>query len=629
MYFGGDPTASIANFRIGLTLLMIDIFKLLSRWVHQDGWRGLGRKIRQVFLYWRFRLRVFFLRKLPKILVQAPLGKNTYWPDISNSVHPRSAASVPTFSILLPAYRTKPTWLREAVNSVRKQSYENWELCIGLYDVGTILQDEVRALSEKDSRVRVFDLSENSGISINCNLLAKNATGEFLAVLDHDDYIEPHALQELAPLVSSGQFDLIYTDEDVIFTGVKIPLPPNLKPDWSPDSLLSYNYICHFCCYRHNLFWEIGGFRSEYDGAQDYDLFLRFSEKTERIAHVPKVLYHWRRHALSSSSGSGAKPAAWEAGRRAVESHLKRVNEGARVELGKYFGTVRVHYPIPQAISVRIIIPSANRNNTLVRCLESIARFTRYPRYQVTVMLNGNGDFKELRKSYALHDRVFLHDYSEPFNYSRINNAAVAKSDGDVLVFMNDDIEVIEETWLEGLLEHVLRDKVGAVGPMLLYPNGTIQHSGISVEPDCIAWEFHKNLPQTTAGYNFRVQTLQNVTALTGACLCTRREYFLAVGGFDERLPLAYNDVDYCLKLLAMGYRMVYTPFVRLIHHESLTRGNDFEGEKWNRLRSEMDMMRQKWGAAGLRDRYFDPRLFKKGADLHRLAADYLSSPQL
>jgi GT2 family glycosyltransferase len=583
----------------------------LGRWMRQEGMRGFRRKVRQILVYWKFRVWVFLLR--PR-----------------NPAAPPGSRETPLFSIVLPAYRTEPSWLRQAVRSVRAQWYPHWELCLGLCEVDPALAREMKALSRVDARIRVFDLTENRGISGNGNFLAREARAEFLAILDHDDYLEPHALSEVAARIADGA-DFIYTDEDIVSPRLRIPAPPNIKPDWAPENFYSGNYICHFCCFRRDSFEAVGGYRSPYDGAQDQDLFLRLTERARRIAHVPKVLYHWRRHALSTAAGAaaGAKPYFWEAGRRSLEAHFLGREQGPEVEFGKVAGSFRLRYPISRPVRVDILIPSSNREGTLGRCLASILNRTRNVDFRVIVMLNGPRDFGDIRAAYGGNPRVRLLDYGEPFNFSRINNVAAASGDGEVLAFLNDDVEVIEDAWLEGLLEHALRPEIGAAGPMLLYPDGTIQHAGISVNPDAVAWEMHKGLPQDAAGYHARAQIVQNVTAVTGACLVTRRACFEEAGGFDETFPLAYNDIDYCLKLLAAGRRVVYTPFVRLIHHESLTRGFDLEGEARARLEREMQRMRDKWGADALKDRYFDTTLFMPGADLKRLAREYWATPHV
>lgn len=593
--------------------MLIGFYKRISRWLHQEGVRGFYRKVKRILRYWHFRAWVFYLRK----------RKTSEKPDAQFFSFVKSP---PLFSILLPAYRTHSSWLLQAVNSVREQGYRDWELCIGLCEVNERARSKIEDLARLDVRIRVFILEKNLGISGNSNLLAREAKGEFLAVLDHDDYLESHALQEVASFVHGGELDLIYTDEDVVSPRINLPSPPNIKPDWAPDSFHSCNYICHFCCFRRSLFEMIGGFRSEYDSAQDYDLFLRLIEKTNRIAHIPKVLYHWRRHTLSTASGKdgSAKPSAWETARQAMESHIDRGQQKAKVEMGNAFGTLHVRYIRETDPLVDIIIPSTNHENTLERCLNSILRLSRYTHFQITVMLNGPGDFTELMSLYAEETRIKMRHFEGPFNYSRINNIAAGKSKGEILLFLNDDIEITDPEWLEGLLEYALRDGVGAVGPMLLYSNGRIQHSGITVDSDQVTWEYHKKLPQTTGDYQSRAQIIQNVSAVTGACLCTRKKYFEEVGGFDEELSLAYNDIDYCLKLREKKYRVIYTPFVRLIHHESFTRGSDAYGEKRNRLQRETNRMREKWGRKGLQERYFDAAMFKPKANLKHLASCYL-----
>jgi GT2 family glycosyltransferase len=569
--------------------------------------RGLRRKLRQVAVYWKFRL-----------LVRAARGR----------IAPGKASSgTPEFSLIVAAYRTRPAWLRRAVASVRRQSFGNWELCLGLCEVSPALRLEMESLARLDPRIRIVDLGENRGISGNNNRLAAEARGDYLAVLDHDDYLEPNALAEMAAKAASGNFDLIFSDEDVVIGPLCLPAPPNLKPTaFAPESCSSANYICHFCCFRRSLFEKVGGFRPDFDGAQDYDLFLRITEMAQgRVAHVPKVLYHWRRHGGSTSAGAvaGAKPYAWEAGRRAMQAHLDRVEPGATAEFGTVFGTLRTRHDHAEKPRVEIIIPSADRDGTLGRCLRSILKHTRYPDYRVTVMLNGPDDFDALRARHANEPRIRFLYFAEPFNFSRINNVGAAACDGEMLLFLNDDIEVEGEGWIEGLLEHALRPGIGAVGPRLSYPDGSIQHAGICVDPEVVTWEIDKGLAGDAAGYHAHAGTVQNVTAVTGACLMTRRECFREVGGFDENFPLAYNDIDYCLKLLAAGRRIVYTPFVRLMHHESLTRGADQDIARRARLSNETKRMRDKWGAEGLTDRYFDVRLFRPGADLGRMAREY------
>lgn len=573
--------------------------KRAFQWITRDTLKGTSRRIRQFLGYWTFRFLVFCLRKR-KAFSEAP--------SLSIPGEP------PFFSLLLVAYRTPPAWLHKAVNSVRGQLFPNWELCIGLCEIDPALERELRAIADIDTRIRLFDLKENLGISLNTNAIAACSKGDFLCVLDHDDYLEPHALREIFPLASSGEFDLIYTDEDIV-TANGMLLPPNIKPDWAPETHLSYGYICHLCCFRRSLFDQAGGFHSEFDNAQDYDLFLRMSEKTERIAHIPKVLYHWRRHALSSTSGAEAKPTAWDAGKRAVESHLQRIKENARVERGSLVGTLRVRHPVQNSTRVDIIMASLNEKN-LGRCLNSILRLTRYPNYRICIV-GAKNDLEASPHPIPGSDHILFLEYSGPFNLSSMNNFGAKTCDGDLLLFLSEDVEITYEDWLEGLLEQMERQKIGAVGPLLLSPEGLIRQAGLNVDEHEVSENFHAGSRPEGGGYNFISQVVHNVTAVSSLCLCTRRKCFLEVGGFDEQVPDAFNDIDYCLRLIERGYRIVYTPYTRLVLVENISTHSEWRKSKQTML--------EKWNNGELHDRYFNAPLFKPGSNLYRLAMNYLS----
>jgi GT2 family glycosyltransferase len=546
------------------------------RWLRYDGWSGSVRRIFQYARYWHFRWLVSSLRRRP---AQPVTTGNDF------------GAHSTLITIVLVAFRTEAHWLRQAVDSVRTQDFRDWELCIGFCEVDPLLREEMSEIAQSDKRIRLLDLGENLGIAANTNKTAEGAAGEFLAVLDHDDYLEPGALREVAALARTAPFDLIYTDEHIV-TPRGVPLLPILKPDWAPESLLSFNYICHFCCFRASLFREIGGFHLGFEGAQDYDLFLRLSEKASRIGHVPKVLYNWRRHAASTSGGGGAKPAAWEAGRRAVEAHLQRMGKHASVELGTHFGTVSVQPRLSVFPSVEIVLTNGRSEAEYHLCIDNLRRLTRYPDFSIRTE-----------------------------NRTKFENQKVV-TESDVLVFLDTRVQVLQENWLEFMVAHVLQPGIGAVGPLLISPAGRIEHAGLAVDPKLIFLDYHKFLPAHSGGYAYRVATVQNVTAVGPLCLCTRRAIFERLGGFDSELPPPFAAVDYCLKLAGAGFRNLYTPQVRAGYSET----KDHKEIPHIALQRAREKMRAKWGAHGLRERYFDSRLLRLGTGLRQLASEYLST---
>ncbi len=574
----------------------------------QKDWRSVYRKAKHTLRYWcaRYEARIANTSAL----------KNFGSPVIHKT----------SFTLLLPAFRTRPKWLLEAIHSVQRQSHPHWELRIGLCELSPGLIAELQSLARRDPRLKLYPIVENLGISGNTNHLTVAIKSDYVAFLDHDDYLEEHALSAMAKAAESTQADVLYSDEDVVSPNLNLPSPPNLKPDFAPESFLSHNFVCHLCCIKSTLFQEVGPLDSKYDGAQDYDFLLRCLEKGAQFHHVKKILYHWRRHRDSTAAGRNGqgKPKAWEAGRLAVAAHSQRTGKGHAADFGLAYGTVKVMHSVADWPAITLIIPSMNREGTLIRCLDSVLTNSTYPRYEIWVSLNGSADIDALRKHYEQENRcAFVWDDS-PFNWSRINNVGARASKSPLLLFMNDDIEIQQADWMEKLAEQVLRQDVGASGPTLLYPDGTYQHTGIQVDTDYIGWDFNKDLIAGNAGYMSRAQSIQNVSAVTGACLCTRREAFEAVGGFDESLPLAFNDIDYGLALQAKGLRVVYTPYACLTHHESLTRGLDISGEKRDRLESEIRQMQEKWKHRLERDTFFDARLFKPGKAWKRAASEML-----
>jgi GT2 family glycosyltransferase len=506
-------------------------------------------------------------------------------------------------TIIMPVYNTEEIWLRRAIQSVQSQLYQNWEMCV-VNDASTKhhIMPILDQYAASDPRIRVKQLSKRSGITgASCEALAM-ATGEFVGLLDHDDELTPDALWEVASRLNRNpELDLVYSDEDKLTTdGARVE--PFFKPDWSPDTLLSMNYITHFAVFRRSLLQAIGGFRSGYEGAQDYDLLLRVTEKTNHIAHVPKILYHWRMGDTSSASSASAKPLASESGRRAIEDALKRSGHEALVEVlspGRY----RARYKIHKSPLVSIIIPTKDQVRLLHQCVASIEEKTSYHPYEVIIIDNNSIDAETIHYIDALSDKHRVLRYPQPFNFSAINNFGADQAKGEYLLFLNDDTQVISGEWLTALVEQVQRPEVGAVGAKLLYPDNRIQHAGVTVGICGGAGHAFRKLPNNRTAYFGLADITRNCSAVTAACMMVSRKLFKEIGGFDEELKVVYNDVDLCLRMRQRGYRILYTPFAVLYHFESATRG---------RLRPvrEEELFCRRWGdAIRAGDPYYNPSL--------------------
>jgi O-antigen biosynthesis protein len=510
---------------------------------------------------------------------------------------------LPLISIVIPVYNTEEVWLRRAIESVREQVYRNWEICMA-NDASTkshimpILDD----YAASDPRVRVKHLSNRIGITGASGEALAMAKGEFVGLLDHDDELTPDALWEVTHRLNRlPDLDLLYSDEDKLTVdGARVE--PFFKPDWSPDLLLSMNYITHFVVFRRSLLQAIGGFRPGYEGAQDYDLLLRFTERTDRVAHVPKILYHWRMGFTSSASSAGAKPFASESGRRAVEDALKRRGRAASVEvLGPY--RYRARYEIDPSPLVSIIIPTKDQPRLLQQCVASIEEKTSYHPYEIIIIDNNSTEPETLRCLGALSERHRVLRYPRPFNFAAINNFGVGQATGEYLLFLNDDTQVIGGDWLNALVEHAQRSEIGAVGAKLLYSDNRIQHAGVTVGICGGAGHAFRNLPDNRTAYFGLADLTRNCSAVTAACMMVPRKVFSEVGGFDEELTVVYNDVDLCLRIRKQGYLILYTPFAVLYHFESASRG---------RLRPtrEEELFCRRWsGMIRNGDPYYNPSL--------------------
>ena len=543
-------------------------------------------------------------------------------PDAAALEQQRQAhfAPAPVISLITPTYNTPERFLIEMIESVRNQTYSNWELCIA---DGASREPRVKEIltryAAQDQRIKVALLPENKGIAGNSNAAASLATGEFIGLLDHDDTLPPFALFELVRAIQAHQdCDYFYSDEDHLSEDGTIRHEPYFKPDFSPDTLRSTNYPTHFSVFRKTLFDQLGGFRAGFDGSQDYDVILRTTERAKGVAHIPKILYHWRMHNQSVARNSAAKRYAYDAGQRAIAEHLERVGLVGRVEQTEHAGYYKVTYDLPAAPLISIIIPNCDHADDLRRCVNSIVKKSSYQQIEIIIVENGSRE----RETFALYEQfqkqqnIRILEWKQAFNYAAVNNFATEQARGDVLLFLNNDTEAINPDWLERMLEHALRLDIGAVGAKLYYPDETIQHAGIIVGICGIAGHGHKHFPAQAFGYHGRLQMIQNVSAVTGACLMVRAALFREMRGFDEFFTLAYNDVDFCLKLRWQGFLIVWTPYAELYHAESKTRGYEDSPQKQARFQLEYAAFQRKWERVlhgG--DPYYHPNLTRERED--------------
>ena len=522
----------------------------------------------------------------------------------------------PKISIAMPVYNVEEKWLRLCIDSILNQVYTNWELCMA--DDASTDSNVKKILTEYqqlDERIRVVFREQNGHISEATNSALAIATGEFVALLDNDDELAINAFYEVVKVLNENpELDLIYSDEDKIdMDGNRSD--PAFKPDWSPDLLLGTNYISHLGVYRRSILEEIGGFRKGYEGSQDYDLVLRFTEKTtkERIKHIPKVLYYWRMLPTSTAVDQGSKGYAFEAGLRAVQDALVRREINGHATHGAANGLYDVYYDIESEKLVSIIIPTKNGYKDVQRCVSSIIEKTTYQNYEIIMADNGSTDPK-MHELYAefekqLPGRFFVESIDIPFNFSTINNRAAKKAHGEYLLFLNNDTEVITENWLTLMVSFAQQERIGCVGAKLLYPNNTVQHAGVILGLGGVAGHGHYGYPHGDLGYFGRLAINVNYSAVTAACLLMKKADFDAVGGFEEAFTVAFNDVDLCLKVQALGRDNVWLHEAELYHFESQTRGYDDKGKKKKRFEQEKVMMEEKWGPLIENDPFYNPNL--------------------
>ena len=504
----------------------------------------------------------------------------------------------PKISIIIPMYNTPVKFFGELVDSLISQTYTNWELCLA--DGSNEENPELKDIYSKDSRIKYKFIGENKGISGNTNEALTLATGDFIGLLDHDDILPVFSLYEVVKCINNHpEVDFIYTDEDKFEEVGGKRYDPYFKSDFGPDTLRANNYICHFSVFRKDLMEKLGGFRSEFDGAQDYDILLRMSEIAEHIYHIPKILYHWRVHELSTAkAGAHAKPYAYEAGKKAVQAHIDRLGLKGTVEAGNTLGTYRVKYEVIGNPKVSIIIPNKDYASTLKVCLKSIIKLTTYKNYEIIVVENNSTEDEtfEYYKKIDGKDNIKVVYYPEKvFNYSAIINFGVRNCTGDYVIQLNNDTELLTPNWLQEMIGFAQREDVGAVGVKMYYPDRTIQHAGIIVGIGGVAGHVFKNIPKNLHGYFSKDAMIQNLSAVTAACIMTPREIYDEVGYMDEEFKVAFNDVDFCLKIRETGKLIVYTPYVEFIHYESKSRGYEDTVEKQQRFKGEIDRFYSKW----------------------------------
>lgn len=570
------------------------LLKKLSPYTIQKGFRYLKH----------YGLREFWIRLQERFEPEeVPYGPwyEAYRPSEEELEKQRKArfSYKPLISLAVPAYRTPELFLRQMMDSLLEQTYPNWELCIANgspedTEMAAVLQE----YAGRDPRIRYADLTENQGIAGNTNAAFAMARGEFIGLLDHDDLLAPNALYEAAAYLEKyPQTDMLYTDEDKVTEDLSAHFQPHLKPDFNLDLLRSNNYICHFLIVKRTLALRAGEFRQEYEGAQDYDFVLRCADQACRIGHVPEILYHWRTSRSSTADNPASKMYAYDAGKRAIEAHLQRRGEKGEVSLKKDLGFYRVVYPVKKQERISVVIPSKDQWETLKACLDSIREKTTYPDYEIIVVENNSREPETFAyyKTIDGKDNIRVITWDKPFNYSAINNFGIRHASGQYVICLNNDIQVITGGWMEELLGVCQREEVGVVGAKLYYPDDTIQHAGIVVGIGGIAGSLFVGMKRERSGYLHKASLMQDLSAVTAACMMVKKKAFEEAGGFEEKLAVAFNDVDLCLKIREKGYLVVYDPYVEMYHYESKTRGREDTKEKVRRFQGEIEYMRTRW----------------------------------
>lgn len=579
------------------------MFEKVTSYYRRNGMRSTVRRVKTKLL------------KQPEQTYQLWRAEHLVTPQELEAQRKIKFAYEPVFSIVIPLYQTPKKYLNELIASVRAQTYGNWELCLadGSGDAGQ-LTDLLEKYQREDSRIHYKTLKSNEGISANTNAAIQMATGDYIIFADHDDLIPPEALFECAKALNEDRsIDMIYSDEDKVDMNGKSYFEPNFKPDINIDLLCSMNYICHLCVVKRELLDRAGCLRSEFDGAQDYDLILRCVEQAAKIHHIPKVLYHWRCHLNSTAANPESKLYAFEAGKAAIEEHYRRLGIPARVEHSTYYGMYHTIYQWEEQPLVSILIPNKDHTEDLKKCMNSIFERSSYENYEFIIIENNSTEeetfavYKELEEA---HQNVHVVYYEGDFNFSKINNFGAGYAKGEYFLLLNNDTEVIHSDTIWEMLGCCMREDVGIVGAKLNYADDTIQHAGVVIGFGGTAGHTFIGLSRYDLGYQGRIVCTQDYSAVTAACMMTKRSVFEEVGGLTEELKVAFNDIDYCMKVRTAGKLVVYNPYAELYHYESKSRGMEDTPEKVIRFNRETEEFQNRWKDILQKgDPYFNPNL--------------------
>lgn len=522
-------------------------------------------------------------------------------------------AQKPLISIVIPLYCTPLPYLKELLESVRRQSYENWQLCLTDGSPDDKAKEFIEKHYGREKRIVYRKLEENGGISANTNEAVALAAGEYLMLCDHDDTLEPDALYEIVKAINDTGADVLYTDEDKVSMDGRHYFDPNFKPDFNLFRLRENNYICHIFVVKKSLTDETGLLRSEFDGAQDFDFILRCCEKAQKITHIPKVLYHWRCHMDSTAADPSSKAYAYEAGRKAVREHYQRLGIDAKVEMTERPGWYRSHVKVQGNPLISVIIPNKDHTDDLELCLFSMTRKSTYRNYEILIVENNSEKeetFEYYRKLPDRYPKARVLTWEKEFNYSAINNFAAKEAKGEYLLFLNNDVEILTPDWMEEMLQNCQQENVAAVGAKLYYPDDTIQHAGVVLGLGGIAGHIMCRASKEDPGYFGRMISVQEISAVTAACMMVKKSDFDAVGGLDETFQVAFNDIDLCMKFRAAGKKIIFTPYAELYHYESKSRGLEDTPEKQFRFDKEVKRFQEKWAQQlEMGDPYYSPNL--------------------
>lgn len=520
----------------------------------------------------------------------------------------------PLISILVPLYNTPEEFLEGMIDSVVNQTYGKWELCMadGSDDEHSYVEKICKDYAEMLNNVKYRKLEKNYGISGNTNQCLELASGEYIALFDHDDLLHPSALHDVVKAINEQRADFIYTDESSFETEVTAPVSIHMKPDFSPDTLRSYNYICHLSVFSRKLLDKVGVYSENHNGSQDYDMVLRLTEKAENVVHIPRVLYYWRIHENSVASDVSVKPYCIASAKRAIKDQLDRLGLEGEVVDSKVITTYKVNYRILGNPLVSILIPNKDYVKDLKTCIDSILERSTYKNIEIIIIENNS----EEEETFAYYNKLESNPkvkvvyYEGDFNFSAINNFGAKAADGEHLLLLNNDTEVITKNWIEEMLMFSQRKDVGAVGAKLYFHDDTVQHAGVLLGINHVAGHAHKGWRRTDDGYAARLTIAQNYSAVTGACLMMRREVFDEIGGLDEEFTVSFNDVDMCLRIREKGYLVVFTPYAQLYHYESKSRGYDHKDKKkLERYKREEKRLRDRWEYELNHDPYYNPNL--------------------